>query len=227
MNLKVLFAIILFCSISSNAQENNNRLSPQELANGWELLFDGETLNGWRSYDEKNEIGWIVDEASLHYNGAKGVDDLMTAEMYGDFDFKFTWKTMGNSGVIYRVRAENQWGRPYQTGPEFQVHDDAGEFNKNSTGSFYDVIETSKDKKVLNYPAWNTGRIRLSNGLVTHWVNDVIVMQCELYSEAWNEKVAQSKWKNNPYYGKSPFGHIDFQNHGAKVWYKDLKIKKL
>jgi hypothetical protein len=67
----------------------------------------------------------------------------------------------------------------------------------------------------------------LSNGLVTHWVNDVIVMQCELYSEAWNEKVAQSKWKNNPYYGKSPFGHIDFQNHGAKVWYKDLKIKKL
>ena len=227
MKLKVLATIILAYSISVNAQETDNRLSPEEFVNGWELLFDGSTLDGWRSYDNENEIGWTVDEASLHYNGEKGVDDLMTEEMFGDFDFKFTWRTMGNSGVIYRVRSEKQWGRPYQTGPEFQVHNDEGKFDKNSTGSFYDVYAPSEDKKVLPYPAWNTGRIRISNGFVTHWVNGTIVMQCELYSEEWNEKVSQSKWKNNPYYGKSPFGHIDFQNHGGKVWYKNIKIKQL
>lgn len=227
MKLKGLFALLLLCAISLTAQEQDNKLSPDELASGWELLFDGETLDGWRSYTKNREIGWVVDEASLHYAGEKGVDDLMTEEMYGDFDFKFTFRTEGNSGVIYRARSEKQWGRPYQTGPEFQVHNDVGEFNKNSTGSLYDVYAPSEDKKLLPYPAWNTGRIRISNGLVTHWVNGVIVVQCEMYSEDWNERVANSKWKNNKYYGKSPFGHIDFQNHGAKVWYKNLKIKKL
>jgi hypothetical protein len=74
---------------------------------------------------------------------------------------------------------------------------------------------------------WNSGRIRISKGLVTHWVNGVIVMQCQLYSDDWNKKVSESKWKDNKYFGKSPFGHIDLQNHGAMVWYKNIKILRL
>jgi hypothetical protein len=74
---------------------------------------------------------------------------------------------------------------------------------------------------------WNSGRIRISDGLVTHWVNGEIVMQCDMNSEDYKEKVANSKWHDDPYFGKSPFGHIDFQNHGAQVWYKNVKIKRL
>ena len=74
---------------------------------------------------------------------------------------------------------------------------------------------------------WNMGRIRISNNMVTHWVNGVIVMQCEMYSGDWNERVADSKWKDNPFFAKSPFGHIDFQNHGHKVWYKNVKVLEL
>jgi len=74
---------------------------------------------------------------------------------------------------------------------------------------------------------WNSGRIRVSNGQVTYWLNGVLTVNYQLYSEEWKEKVADSKWRDNPYYGTSPFGHIDFQNHGAEVWYRNVKIKRL
>jgi hypothetical protein len=74
---------------------------------------------------------------------------------------------------------------------------------------------------------WNSGRIRISNNLITHWVNGVVVMQCEMYSTEWDQAVTESKWKERPFFGMSPFGHIDFQNHGAEVWYKNIKIKCL
>ena len=52
-------------------------------------------------------------------------------------------------------------------------------------------------------------------------------MQCQLYSDDWNQKVSESKWKENKYFGKSSFGHIDLQNHGTMVWYKNIKILRL
>jgi hypothetical protein len=211
------------------SQERDNTLTPEEFASGWVLLFDGETLKGWKAYNGEKPKTWTVDENSIHCDGSKGGDDIMTVKMFGDFDFKFEWKIeeKGNSGVIYRVREGKQWSRPYHTGPEYQVFDDPGIHTKTSTGSFYDVYATSENAKVNPAMEWNSGRIRISDGLVSHWVNGELVMQCELYSDDWNQKVAVSKWKDNPFFGKSSFGHIDFQNHGSKVWYKNIKILKL
>ena len=81
---------------------------------------------------------WKVDEHAIFCDGTKEGDDIMTIEKFGDFDLKFEWKIQekGNSGVIYRVREGKQWGKPYQTGPEYQVFDDTCRFDKNSTGSF-------------------------------------------------------------------------------------------
>lgn len=229
MKQAVLITVILFLSFAGQSQVKDNELTPDELALGWELLFDGETLNGWKAYNGDVPKTWSVSENSIYCDGSKGGDDIMTVEQFGDFDLKFTWKIeeKGNSGVIYRAREGKQWSRPYLTGPEYQVFDETEDFSKTSVGSLYDVIEPSRDKKVNPTMQWNTGRIRVSNGFVTHWVNDVIVLQCELYSDEWNAKVAESKWKDNKYFGKSPFGHIDFQNHGSKVWYKDIKILRL
>lgn len=224
----VFLVVMIFLTVQ--AQEKDNTLTPEELLNGWELLFDGETLKGWKAFNGDAPQTWTVDENSIYCDGTKGGDDILTIGQFEDFDLKFTWRIEenGNSGVIYRVREGKQWSQPYITGPEYQVHDEpVPNFSKTSVGSFYDVYSPSREKSVNATMEWNTGRIRISDDLVTHWVNGAIVMQCQMHSENWNKKVSESKWKNNPFFGKSPFGHIDFQNHGFKVWYKNIKIKRL
>ena len=223
----ILITAVLFFSFFVNAQDN--QLSPEEFSEGWELLFDGETLKGWKAYNGDAPETWKVDENSVFCDGSKGGDDIMTVEKFGDFDLKFEWKIeeKGNSGVIYRAREGQQWSKPYLTGPEYQVFAETDNFSKTSVGSVYDVYAPSDNKKVNPAMQWNTGRIRISHGLLTHWVNGEIVVQCMLYSDEWNARVADSKWKDNKYFGKSPFGYIDFQNHGSKVWFKNIKILRL
>ncbi len=221
--------MISIFALSVKSQEKDNTLNPEEFAQGWELLFDGLTLNGWKAYNGDVPQTWSVDENSIFCNGAIEGDDIMTVEKFYDFDLKFDWKIPenGNSGVIYRTREGKQWGKPYQTGAEYQVFGEKENFNKNSVGSLYDVYAPSTGKKVNPAMQWNSGRIRVSKGLITQWVNGLIVLKCQLNSDEWNQKVAESKWKDNKFYMKSPFGHIDLQNHGSKVWYKNIKILRL
>ena len=129
--------------------------------------------------------------------------------------------------MIWRAREGKQWSAPYLTGPEYQVFDEQDQFGKQSTASCYDVYEPNKDKKLNPAMSWNSGRIRVSQGQVTYWLNGAITVSYELHSADWKERVANSKWRDNPYYGMSPFGHIDFQNHGNQVWYQNVKIRRL
>jgi len=229
MRTAIACTALLIFHISLLSQDKDNTLTSEEFAAGWELLFDGETLNGWKAYNGDEPQTWKVEENTIYCDGTQGGDDVMTVECYTDFDLKFDWKIVenGNSGVIYRTREGKQWSQPYLTGPEYQVFGETEVFDKNSTGSIFNVYATSKDKIVNPAMEWNTGRIRISNNLVTHWVNGVIVLQCEMYSDDWKAKVMDSKWNDNPYFAKSPFGHIDFQNHGHKVWFKNVKILSL
>jgi hypothetical protein len=230
MNKLIILTALLVLHISVYSQDKENILTPEEFAAGWINLFDGESLDGWKAYNGDAPKSWTMKDNAIYCDGKEGGDDLMTVAHFADFDLKFEWKIGedGNSGVIYRVREGNQWSRPYLTGPEYQVFGEgSGVFDKNSTGSFYDVYPTSSNKVVKPAMEWNSGRIRISNNLVTHWVNGVIVMQCQMHSDEWEQAVANSKWKNNPYFAKSPFGHIDFQNHGYQVWYRNVKILRL
>jgi len=229
MKTTILFIFFFLFFIPVHSQESDNILTPEEFASGWQLLFDGASLKGWKAYNGDEPKSWSVNENSIYCDGVKGGDDIMTVESFGDFDLKFEWKieAKGNSGVIYLTREGKQWSRPYLTGLEYQVFDENVAFDNNSVGSVYDVYGTSEDKKVNPAMEWNSGRIRVSKGLITHWVNGTIVMQCQLGSEDWNKRVAESKWKDRVFYGKSPFGHIDLQNHGSKVWFKNVKILEL
>ena len=229
MKISTLLAAVWICLMPANAQIEDNTLSPEEFAAGWQLLFDGETLKGWKAYNGDTPQSWIVKDESIYCNGTDDGDDLMTVQQFADFDLKFDWRIEegGNSGVIYRTREGKQFKDPYHTGPEFQVMDDPGEYGNKSTGSLYDVVATSQGKKINPSMEWNSGRIRISDNLVTHWVNGELVMQIEMHSKEWDEAVAESKWRERPYFGMSPFGHIDFQNHEAQVWYKNIKIKAL
>ncbi|NLX67514.1 MAG: DUF1080 domain-containing protein [Bacteroidales bacterium] len=231
IKLKNIF-LSLFLFLSStilSAQQKDNTLTPEEFEQGWELLFDGKTLKGWKAYNGDTPNSWSVNDDAIYCDGITGKEDLITIEKFEDFDLKFHWKIKekGNSGVIYRAREGDQWNKPYQTGAEYQVYGETENFSKTSVGSLYDVYAPSTNKIIKPAMEWNSGRIRISNGLITHWVNDSIVVQCQMGSDDWKARVAESKWKDNPFFMKSPFGHIDLQNHNSEVWYKNIKILKL
>ena len=207
----------------------DNTLTDAEKAAGFKLLFDGKTLDGWRGWKkEKPTEAWKAVDGILTLVGKGG--DILTIEKFENFELKIDWRigAGGNSGVIYRV-AETE-GAPYMTGPEYQVLDNAkhpdGKNPKTSAGSFYAVYEPAKD---VCRPAgeWNSSKIVANGKKIEHWLNGEKVVECEISSEEWLKRVAASKWKDAKKYGLETKGHIDLQDHGDKVEYKNIKIREI
>jgi hypothetical protein len=212
----------------------DNKLSAEERDAGWKLLFNGENMDGWRTYQGRENDSWEVVDGTLHCKpdtAAQKRADILTVDQYADFDLTFEWKIAptDNSGVIYR--ATEEFDEPYLSGPEYQVIDDTGYPDAltptQTSGSNYDMHAAPEDKP-LNLPGeWNTGRIVANGDHVEHWLNGTKVVEYEINSPDWTERKAGSKWKDADGYGASSEGHIDLQDHGGEVWYRNIKIKTL
>jgi hypothetical protein len=214
---------------------SDNTLTDQQKADGWKLLFDGQTMNGWRFYRGKENDTWEVVDGTLHCklpgdSLATKRADLMTVEKYKNFELSFDWKISPkqNSGVMFRVTEEFEV--PYATGPEFQLIDDegypGGVKDVNQTGANYDV-HAPENKKLNAIGEWNNSKIIVNGTHVEHWINGSKVVDYELNSEDWKKRVAASKWKEYPKYGQPEEGHIDLQDHGGEVWFKNVMVKTL
>jgi hypothetical protein len=223
-------------STTANNVLTTNVLSPEEISAGWNLLFDGESLKGWRAYKNLENDSWEVIDGTLHCkpfrdDGENKRSDLMTTEQFENFEFKFDWKVapQANSGVIYRV--SEKLDEPYQTGPEYQIIDDEGypgDLEKTQlTGAVYHMYSPGAEWKVNPPGEWNSSMIAVSGNTVQHWLNGKKVVEYELQSEDWRKRITTSKWKDFPEYGLIAKGHIDLQDHRNEVWFRNLKIKKL
>jgi len=221
----------------------NNTLSDREKAEGWELLFDGKSMNGWHNYGKKT-IGnaWVVDQEAIHLltkpldGGAwqqKDGGDILTASEYQDFELTLEWKIgpCGNSGIIYNVVEDpEKYSYVWETGPEMQVLDNSchpdARIQKHRAGDLYDLIEC---KYVTVKPAgeWNKIRLISKNGTLEHWQNDRKLVTVDMNAPEWEKLIAGSKFKDMPAFGKSRKGRIALQDHGDPVWYRNVKIKKL
>jgi hypothetical protein len=219
--------LALLAALSLSAQDNT--LSEEEKKAGFKLLFDGKTLDGWRGWKkDKPSEAWKVVDGLLTLAGKGG--DILTIEQYENFELKIDWRVApgGNSGIMYRV-AETE-GAPYMTGPEYQVLDNAkhpdGKNPKTSAGSIYAVYAPAKD---VSKPAgeWNSSRIVANGRKIEHWLNGEKTAEAEIGSEDWAKRIADSKWKTAKKYGLEPKGHIDLQDHGDKVEYKNIKIREI
>lgn len=213
-------------------------LSDQQKADGWKLLFDGKSLEGWRIFKNWKNNTWEVKDGMLHCKPlneqAKGDgderSDIMTNDEFGNFEFTCEWKIShaGNSGIIYRVTEEYE--QPYFTGPEYQVIDDEGYQPKQSdvhlSGANYDMMAPSV-KAAKPAGEWNETKIVVNGKNVEHWLNGQKVVAYELGSADWQKRKDGSKWKDKKGYGMAAQGHIDLQDHGDEVWYRNLMIKKL
>lgn len=205
-------------------------LTAAEKNGGWQVLFDGKSSDGWRGFRKETfpQKGWQIEDGALRVVAGGGGGDIVTAEMYENFELTFEWKCAkgANSGIIYRCSEE--MGASWQTGPEFQILDDGepSSDGKNSAGSLYGLY--SPQNKVLK-PAgeYNRARLVVSGNNVEHWVNGTKVVAATFHSEDWKNRVQNSKFRTMPKFGTVKKGHIALQDHGNDVWYRAIKIRKL
>lgn len=223
-----------------------NTLSEAERAQGWRLLFDGETFGGWKNYGAKDDAieGWRIRDGTLEFTRllsfaglgwnylnpfSTGLLDLMTKERFSDFELSLEWKVApgANSGIFYAVPDESArvgWTRAL----EMQVLDDAahpdGRKPKRRAGDLYDVV-ASRTRPVRPAGEWNQARILVDGDRIEHWLNGEQVVAIERGSPEWERAVADSKHAGIEGFGTARSGHILLQDHGNAVWYRNIKIR--
>lgn len=196
-----------------------------------EVLFDGKSMDNFRGYkQEAIGEGWKVEDGAIYFDGSKGSGDIITKKEYGSFELTFGWKISegGNSGVMYRVKQGDR--APYLTGIEYQILDNDkhkdGKSRLTCAGSIYAMYPPGEtNPKAVGQ--WNTSKIVVDGDKVEHWLNGSKVAETEIGSDEWKEKLAASKFATWEKFAKNKRGHIAFQDHRDKVWYRDIKIKAM
>ena len=224
--------LFLFISMTGSAQ---NALSAKEKSDGWKLLFDGKTMNGWRNYQsDKVTDRWMVSNGELYLDKSvtAGTGDIMTNDEFENYELAIEWKISpcGNSGIIFNVVEDEKFKNTYNSGPEMQVldntcHPDA-KIAKHRAGDLYDLIAVSKET-VKPAGEWNQVRIVSKNSKMEFWLNGTKVVDFTMHTPEWKNMVANSKFKTMPGFGESKKGHIALQDHGDAVWFRNIKIREL
>lgn len=220
--------------ISSDSQSADNALSPKEIKDGWKLLFDGKTTSGWRGYNHTPiPKSWTVDNGMLVAYGKGGdmTGDIVTEELFEDFDLYLEWaiEKGGNSGIFFHV-VEGNYPAPYYTAPEYQLIDDVGFPEKleewQKAGANY-AMHNAVGKTLKPVGEFNSSRIKVENGHVTHWLNGDKILEYDLWTDEWKDLSQNGKWKDYPDYGLARKGNIGLQDHGSVIKFKNIKIKDL
>ena len=234
---------------SGLASAEPNLLTADEQAQGWKLLFDGQTTNGWRGMKGTPfpSQTWMIEEGSIRTKEDDSGGDLITEQAFSSFELSVEWKISpkGNSGIKYLVQEEwlsphfqpdlperqkrNQWLSA--VGPEYQIFDDAAMrrepgWEKSSTGALY-LLYVPQNKR-LNPPGeWNVARIVARGDHVEHWLNGEKLLEYELNSPELLALVEKTKFRKVPGFGIRGPGHIVLQHHGSPAWFRNIKIREL
>lgn len=202
-------------------------------------VFNGENLDGWKAYNASEITQWSVEDGALTFTPAEGersgTENIITEDEYTNFELTLEWKISegGNSGIMWGVQEDEKFNEPYLTGPEIQIldnkaHPDAKNGPIRQAGALYDMVEPSRD---VTKPAgeWNTMVLRIDHeenkGTVT--LNGTQTTEFPLHGEEWDKLVEDSKFSTWEDFGKYRSGHIALQDHGDKVWYRNIRIKEL
>ncbi|MBQ6286044.1 MAG: DUF1080 domain-containing protein [Bacteroidales bacterium] len=187
-------------------------------AEGYTVIFDGTSLNGWRGYGKDNvPARWTIEDGCLKFTGTGAGEsqsgdggDIIFTKKFKNFEMKFDWKISkgGNSGVFYLAREVTtkkddgsvQYEPIYISAPEYQIldnenHPDAklGKDGNRKSASLYDMIPANPQNQ-NPYEQWNTGSIMVYQGTVVHAQNDVNVLEYHLWTPKWTEMLQASKF---------------------------------
>lgn len=245
--MKKIIYLVTVCLLLLSCKSKENKPAEEEKVNAeviqaestkeWITLFDGSNFDNWKGYlKEGMHPEWSIDGDAMLFTPGKGGANIITKEKFTNFELAIDWKIAegGNSGIFYGVFEDEKFKEAYQTGPEIQVldnerHPDAKANPKyHQAGALYDMVQPAYD--VCN-PAgeWNAVLLKVNHktneGSVT--LNGTVIVEFPVNGPEWDAMVDKSKFKGWEGFGKYATGHIGLQDHGDKVWYKNIKIKKL
>lgn len=219
-----------------------NTISEREAQEGWKLLWDGETTNGWRGakLDDFPEKGWSIENGILKVHKSDGGEstnggDIVTTRPYKNFMLKVDFKiTEGaNSGIKYFVDTNLNKGEGSAIGCEFQILDDKkhpdaklGVLGNRKLGALYDLIPVSEDKP-FRPGFFNTAMVVVQGNHVEHWLNGIKILEYERNNQMWEALVNYSKYRDWPNFGNAEEGLLLLQDHGDEVLFQNIKIKEL
>ena len=208
-------------------QQTENRLTAAEVNAGWQLLFDGKTMNGWTNYKSTTvKSGWTIKDGVLKCEDPENAGDIVTKDKYDWFELKVdvNLDKGQNSGICFRVTEEGQ--TVWQSGPEVQLYDHPAEPGVEITGYLYQLYASKVDAQ---RPAgeWNTLRIVVAPDKCATYVNDVKYYEYVYGSEDFWARVAKSKFAQYPYFAKAKEGMIALQGDHGMVSYRNIKIRRI
>lgn len=231
---RATFTTLAILLVASQCQAQEAKLTESEQRSGWKFLFDGKSTDGWRNY-KKDAIsdGWVVKDGALT-RAKEGAGDIVTKDEYDSFELSLEYNIAkgGNSGLMFHVQETES--APWQTGPEIQVQDNVDGHDPQKAGWLYQLFPAMNDwatgKQVdATRPAgqWNQLQVRITPVGCEINMNGIRYAQFQKGNDDWNQRVAKSKFKQYPNFGKPTKGFICLQDHGNLVSYRNIKIRKL
>lgn len=226
----------LFGACTGNSTNEEGELKVAERA--WTVLFDGKSTEALRGYGLEifPEGIWEVEDGLLVAQTDTLNIDLVSKERFADFELEYEWAvdTAANSGVFFHVQevapmeSGNGNSPNWMNNFEIQILDDINFYDTvavRSAGSLYDLIAPI-NKKLKPIGEFNTASIVCKKGEVTHILNGQKVLSFKIGSKELNAKIAESKFSENPKFGTDTEGHIMFQHHGQKVYFKNIRVRE-
>ena len=223
----------LVCAAPDAAPQN--QLTAKEKVDGWKLLFDGKSLDGWSNF-KKDTIrpGWVVKDSMLVCADPKDAGDIVTKDQFEGFELQLEYNITeaGNSGIIFHVTDEG--GAVWATGPEFQLEDNERAADPQRCGWLYGLYEPPIDPKTGKHldatkpvGEWNHVRLVVTPEKCFHEINGVRYFEYDMNSADFKERVAKSKFGSMPLFAKSGKGRIALQGDHGSISFRNIKIKPL
>lgn len=223
----------------------HNQLSDEEKEQGFKLLFDGKSMDRWRNLKSQTvRPQWRVIDGAMVMT-AKGGRDLVTREEYAHFDLRLEYKIAegGNSGIMFRVIEDTEERKPWRLAPEYQLYDSFTVKAKpeRSAGALYGLVAAPRN--LAKKPGeWNLVRILFEPAgegreRLRFWLNgkptvDIVVdhapdSEWSRLIEKRNLEKKGTKFELPDGFMKAETGHILLQDHGARVAFRSIRIRRL
>lgn len=230
---KIITLLLMLFAMGAISAQKANVLTDEEVKDGWKLLFDGKTVNGWHAYGGKAfPTAWTVKNGALNFKKADGKagGDIVSDGEFDNYDLRLEWQISkgGNSGIFIGVKETPEYSSAFSTGIEMQVLDNIDGADRHDpthlAGAMYDLIDAGQTSKTKPIGQWNEVRILKKDGHITFWLNGVVTASVYTGGAEFLELVENSKFKGSDF-GKYQKGKIALQDHGDEVSYRNIKIK--
>lgn len=237
-----VFIIISFACKHVVKQEKNNtaktEVSQEHIESNWMVLFDGTSFDKWRGYLSEDMFSeWTIEDNAMVFTPSDaGRKNIITKDKFTNFVLSIEWKISegGNSGIFWGIMESPDLPEAYLSGPEIQVLDNAKHPDSfvaggtHKAGSLYDLVTCNP---ILIHPAgqWNSCELTINHktnqGKIV--MNGKEALKFPVHGDVWDNMIQNSKFKGWEHFGKHQTGHIGLQDHGDKVWFRNIKIKNL